>query len=726
MERTTGIDTSALDRQQVISVNTRNTSLVLMVDDDRYVFHSYFGERLTTPENLLETIPVDPTRLETFEALSVFGGRYTGEPALKATHADGNVTTDLRYQSHEQVQVDRNITETRIKLKDVHYPLHVTLIYTAYDDEDIISSRVLIKNAEDGTVLLENFASGDLTAKSSEFWLSRFYGDWSVEMQMEEGKLGKGIRIIESKKGVRTTLCDNSAFVLSLGHPAEEEEGVVIGGALAWSGNYRLCFELDVRNQLHLTAGINPFGSAYRIDSGKTFETPPFIFTYSSAGKGSVSRRFHRWARRYSLRDGNMLRPVVLNSWEGAYFSFNENTLIQMMTHAASLGAEVFVLDDGWFGNKYPRNNESTSLGDWQVNKTKLPHGLDYLIDHAEREQLKFGIWIEPEMVSPKSELAENHPDWIMQRPNREPLLMRNQSLLDLSNPAVQEFVFSAVDNLLTAHPRIAYIKWDSNRHVENFGSPYLSADCQSHLWIDYVSGLYSVYDRLVQKHPGVLFQACASGGGRVDFGALSRHHEFWTSDNTDPFSRIFAQWGTSHFYPAMAMAAHVSASPNHQTGNLSPIKLRFDVAMAGRLGVELQPSDMTDHELVFSKKCIVEYKRIRDVIQLGDLYRLISPYKENRAALMYVTSEKDRAVLFAYVTRYHAQQDFPIVKLRGLDPAKTYRVMELNRDSEQNIFAGSGKAFSGNFLMNRGVQLKIHKANESAVLELAEEGAPV
>lgn len=706
-----------------IFINTQNTSLVFTLDNRRTLFHCYFGTRLDSsamPEALL---PTDELQRENPPVPATFGGKYTGEPALKVTHADGNMTTELCYQSHEQIPIDENIRETHIQLRDAYYSFYVILIYRAYYEEDIITSRLLIKNEEAGSVALDRFSSFDLSLADSEYWLTHFYGDWSAEMQMEEEKLGKGIRMIDSKKGVRATRSANPSFLLALGHPAEEEEGAVIGGALAWSGNFQLCFELDVRDQLHVTAGINPFGSTYHLKPGKTFETPECIFTYSQFGKGPVTRRFHRWARRYVLRDSDRLRPVVMNSWEGAYFSFDENVLVKMMSNAAKLGVELFVLDDGWFGNKYPRNDETVGLGDWQVNAAKLPSGLDHLIDHAEKEGLRFGIWIEPEMVNPKSELAEAHPEWIIQRPNREQLLWRNQLILDLCNPAVRDFVFKTVDHLLTAHPRIAYIKWDCNRHIENFGSSYLSKDRQSHLWIDYVHGLYAVYDRLMKKYPHVLFQACASGGGRVDFGALARHHEFWTSDNTDAFSRVFIQWGTGHFYPAMAMAAHVSDSPNHQTGALSPLRFRFDVAMTGRLGMELQPADMTEDEMEFAKRSIAEYKRIRDVIQTGDLYRLISPYNGYRSSLMYVVEGKGRAVVFAYVSRFCAQQDFPVLRLRGLDTGKTYRVVELNRNAEESLINENGQSFKGGVLMDMGLHLRIEKTGDSLVLEIVEDG---
>jgi len=711
-------------QNKTVAVETPNTSLVFMVDGEGRLLHRYFGERLGTPEAVAEFAWPDPARFVSYEMPSAFGGHYTGEPALAVTHADGNMTTDLRFQWVETEKIDGNMVETRIRLEDAAYPFSATFVYRAYQAEDIIACRAVYENREDGPVVLKHFASFDLVLPGTEFWLTTFPGDWGAEMQMEEERLGRGIRIIDSKKGVRTSQQDNPVFMLALDHPAREEEGAVVGGALAWSGNHRICFELDSRNTLHLNAGINPFESEYSLEPGESFQTPEFILTHSARGKGEVSRRFHHWARRYALRDGSSERPVVFNSWEGTYFDFTEDTLVQMMEHAAEMGAEIFVLDDGWFGNKYPRNSDDAGLGDWQVNAGKLPRGLDYLIDHAEKNGLEFGIWIEPEMVNPKSELAESHPDWIVRRPNREKLLWRNQLLLDLSNPEVQEFVFQSVDNLLSAHPRIAYLKWDANRHVWNFGSPFLSKERQSHWWIDYTRGLYSVYERLAKKHPGTIFQACSSGGGRVDYGALPYHHEFWTSDVTDALERISIQWGTSHFYPAIGMAAHVSASPNHQTGRTLPLKFRFDVAMAGRLGVELQPSDLVEAERAFAKECIANYKRIRPVVQFGDLYRLLSPVRgDGRVALMYVSPGKDRAVVFFYLLRLRGREDVSILRPCGLDPERKYRVAELNRETDASCCRGSGKVFSGDFLMKHGLPIQICMPNRSAVFELTGAG---
>ncbi|MBD9070151.1 MAG: hypothetical protein EGR44_00650, partial [Ruminococcaceae bacterium] len=346
-------------------------------------------------------------------------------------------------------------------------------------------------------------------------------------------------------------------------------------------------------------AGINEEQSQYTLQPREVFTTPVFAFTFSDEGKSGVSRNIHSWARLHRLNHGTELRDVLLNSWEGVYFKVNQEGMDRMMADLADLGGELFVMDDGWFGDKYPRNNGETSLGDWTVCREKLPQGIEGLTESARRHGVKFGIWIEPEMTNTRSELYEKHPDWVIQQPYRENRKGRGgtQQVLDLSNPAVQEFVFGVVDHLMTAHPDIAYIKWDDNMTLYNYGSTFLPADRQSHLFIEYHRGMDKVLRRIREKYPRLVMQSCASGGGRVNYGVLPYYDEFWTSDNTDALQRIYMQWGVSNFYPAVAMASHVSASPNHQTGRSVPLKLRFDVAMSGRLGLELQPSKMTDKE---------------------------------------------------------------------------------------------------------------------------------
>ena len=328
---------------------------------------------------------------------------------------------------------------------------------------------------------------------------------------------------------------------------------------------------------------------------------------------------------RWNLR-GKKANDILLNSWEGVYFNTRQDNMSAMIKDFSALGGELFVMDDGWFGDKYPRNDGSTSLGDWATAKSKLPQGIDGLIKESDTNKIKFGIWIEPEMINSKSELFEKHPEWVIQLPNRETVKGRGktQMTLDLSNPKVQDFVFKVVDDLMTNYPQIAYIKWDANHYLSNYGSTYLPANKQSHLYIEYHRGFESVLKRIRSKYPNVVMQSCASGGGRVTYGHLKYFDEFWTSDNTDAYQRIFIQNGISHFYPVKGMASHVSASKNHQTGRVIPLKFRFDVAMSGRLGMEMVPADFNEEEKKFAIKAIANYKLIRDIVQFGELQRFV------------------------------------------------------------------------------------------------------
>src|SRR5258708_2959625 len=318
-------------------------------------------------------------------------------------------------------------------------------------------------------------------------------------------------------------------------------------------------FEVDWNNRLRAICGINPFGAVYELGSGKIFSSPAMVWTYSDRGKGQVSRNLHRWARRYGMRDGDKPRPVLLNNWEATFFDFNEQKIVSLFEGAKQLGAELFLLDDGWFGNKYPRNNDTAGLGDWQANAKKLPHGLSYLAAEANKRGIKFGLWLEPEMVNPSSELFEQHPDWVIRQSKRELLLGRNQAILDLTRPEVKEFTWRVIDDTLSSNPGIAYVKWDCNRYVTQPGSSYLSPAKQSHLLIDYQWALYDIMGRMAKKYPNVMAMLCAGGPGRTDYGALKYFHLFWPSDNTDPLQRIYIQWRFIHFFPPSALPSHIT-----------------------------------------------------------------------------------------------------------------------------------------------------------------------
>ena len=372
-------------------------------------------------------------------------------------------------------------------------------------------------------------------------------------------------------------------------------------------------------------------------------------------------RAFRPWSARLegqvTFQDEETL-SVVMDAWEDwGYFKVNQEGMDRMMTDLADLGGELFVMDDGWFGDKYPRNNDKAGLGDWEVNREKLPEGIDHIASYAHDKGLKFGIWIEPEMVSPRSELAEKHPEWIVRTPGREAPLTRSQWLLGLSNPEVQDFVFGVFDNTMRLSEHIDYIKWDANRCANSIGSAFQRPDEQSHFWIEYTQGLYKVMERIRAKYPDVLIQSCASGGGRVEYGALRYFDEVWTSDNTEALSRTRIQYGTSLFFPALVMGSHVSVTPNLQTGNSTPLKFRFDIACAGRLGMELQPKQMTDAEKAFARRAIASYKEYRDIVMQGDLYRIGSPYDEDGCyGLAYVSKDKRRAVVFTYCLLYQSR----------------------------------------------------------------------
>ncbi|WP_445735673.1 alpha-galactosidase [Mariniflexile sp.] len=703
--------------QENILVNTNSTQIILKVDADKNLTFEYYGKKLNRIDDLFNTNTNTGA-----DAYPAFGIRPDKTIAIRAKHANLDLTLVLKYQSHEVYDMDTNVDLTTIHLKDEIYPFYVDIKYKTFKAEDVIEMWTEISHTEKNSVTLFNYASAYLAFKEPTTYISHFHGNWGTEFTMEEFQLKRGKFSIESKEGIRSSTKDNASFFLGLGSALSENKGDVIAGALAWTGNFDISFAHDEFSTINITAGINNYASEYTLDKGKKFITPALILTYSNEGKGQASRNLHRYARKYKMVGGGEERKILLNSWEGVYFDFNEDKIIDLIDDTASIGGELFVLDDGWFGNKYSRDKADQGLGDWQVSKKKLPNGIEKLIDESENRGIKFGIWVEPEMANTSSELYENHPDWVLQNAGRELVKGRGktQVVLDLSNPKVQDFVFNTVNDLLNKNPHIDYIKWDANAAISNYGSTYLSKEKQSHLYIDYHSGLQSVLKRLREKHPNIIMQACASGGGRTNYGFLQYFSEFWPSDNTDALQRIYIQWGMSHVFPAITMASHVSASPNHQTKREIPIKFRFDVAMTGRLGLELQPKNMTDEEKAFSKAAISVYKDIRPIIQFGDLYRIVSPYQNKRlASLIYVDEQKKNAVFFAYYLEKQVKETLPYFKFQGLDPTTNYTINEINKYAERKVFGADDKTFSGSFLMNTGVKLNLSNEYDSVILHL-------
>lgn len=687
----------AMAKQVVIQ--TRSLSLVINANEGHQPRYVYFGQKLSPSE--LEALPAPVSgRMDVYPP---YGMWPQSAAAVSLRHADGNLTTQL-YLTEVKQEGDK----TTFTLKDPQYPTTVNVYFLARPDVDMIETWTDITNGEKQTVTLLQFASGVLPIRRGEVWMSHLYGSWANEGQLVQEPVLQGIKMITNHDGARNSHTDHAEVMFSLDGRPQELSGDVIGAALCYWGNYKLKVVTDDTEYHYFFAGIDEENSEYHLKKGETFTTPHLALTFSKEGLSGVSRNFHRWGRKYMLANGQTERKILLNSWEGVYFDINQQGMDQMMADIASMGGELFVMDDGWFGDKYPRKVDNSSLGDWVVDKTKLPEGIEGLLRDAKKHGIKFGIWIEPEMANTVSELYEKHPDWVIKAPKRDLALGRGgtQVVLDLCNPKVQDFVFSIVDNLMTKYPEIDYIKWDANAPIMNHGSQYLPMADQSHLYIDYHRGLEKVCQRIRAKYPTLTIQACASGGGRANWGLLPYFDEFWVSDNTDALQRIYMQWGTSYFFPAIAMASHISATPNHTVYRTTSLKFRIDVAMSGRLGMEIQPKNMTEEEKDLCRKAIAEYKQVRPIVQFGDIYRLLSPYDhKGLASLMYVTEQKDKAVFYWWKTEQFQNEHLPRIKMAGLDPTATYRVHELNRIDLQPLSC-EGKTFTGAFLMNHGLEM--------------------
>lgn len=685
-------------------ISTKNTSLAIDATEGGIPQILYYGTALTAGD----AASLVSAGFGASAAYPTHNSSSTSLDALSVRMPDGNLSTDQRVKS-VSTESWAGGKLVRIDCADPRYPLTVSIFYKSYEAEDVISTWTEIRNGEKKkSVVLTRFDSGCLPIRQGDVWVTSFGGTWAGEVSLNCQPLKPGVRSVFNKDGVRNTQTAHAEVMISLDGKPQELSGRVIGAALCYPGNYELRFETgDTRySSIHrFFAGIDPSNSNYTLAAGETFTTPELAYSFSPEGLSGVSRNFHKWGRKYKLAHGGQLNDILLNSWEGVYFNINEAGMHQMMRDIADMGGELFVMDDGWFGDKYPRNDDVTSLGDWVVDRRKLPNGVEDLVAEAAKDGIKFGIWIEPEMTNSRSELFEKHPEWVINAPGRELVLGRGgtQLVLDLSNPAVQDYVFGVFDSVMTKWPGISYIKWDANMEIPSQGSRYLKN--QEHLYIEYHRGLARVLDRIRAKYPDVAVQACASGGGRVNWGFLPWFDEFWTSDNTDALQRVFMQWNTSYFFPAEAMAAHIGASPNHTTGREIPLKFRIDVAMSARLGLELQPSAMSPEEKALCKSAIADYKKVRDVVQLGDLYRIVSPYEDKGLCTKIYTSEgKDRAVYFWYRTQYFHGEPVVASLFAGLDPERSYRISELNRTGDPLPF--EGKTFSGRFLMEQGLDI--------------------
>ncbi|HBY62324.1 MAG TPA: alpha-galactosidase, partial [Solibacterales bacterium] len=524
--------------------------------------------------------------------------------------------------------------------------------------------------------------------------------------QLVREPVNAGKKVIDSRRG-NTSHQFNPWFALD--ENATESAGAVWFGALGWSGNWKIVVERTPNDHTQVTGGMNDFDFSYPLAPGESLETPPFYGGFSNAGFGHASRMMHRFERSELAPDRSAPkpRPVLYNSWEATEFHVNEEGQKALATKAARLGAELFVMDDGWFG---ARDHDRAGLGDWFVNRKKFPQGLKPLIDHVKSLGMKFGIWVEPEMINADSDLYRAHPDWVIHFPGRPRTETRNQMILNMARPDVKEHIFSVLDKLLSEND-IAFIKWDMNRHVTEPGWPSVAADEQRKLWVQYVRNVYEIVDRLRARHPRLEIESCSGGGGRIDYGILTRVDQVWTSDNTEAFDRLKIQEGFSFAYSPKVMMDWVTDVPN-MNGRVTPLAYRFHVAMQGSLGIGGDLNKWSEADMGLAAKMVELYKSIRGAVQEGDLFRLRSPREDAVTANFYVSRDGRQGVLFAFLDHQQFRRTQPALALGGLDPKAAYRVRTFDKKA-----AASREIVSGAWLMNRGLDLRLGGDYDSTVV---------
>ena len=704
-------------------LRNRHISYALCVMPEGPLAHLYFGPRLSrlNPDPVLRAAGSGDTknfRLQECgldrlpQEYPVWGLGDQREGALTVETADGAWTADLRFEAAGiqsgkpalpglPATFGEDCQTLTVTLKDALTGLQAELSYTVFEDCDAIARSARILNAGDRPVTLTNAMSLCLEMPDSRWDLITLSGSWARERAICRRALMPG------HQGV-ATLCGASSLqqspFLALARPdTQEDRGAALGAALIYSGNFLARASVYQNGGARLLLGVNPQDFAWRLAPGEAFQTPEAALVYSDEGLGGMSRQFHALWEKHLLprRWVNAHRPVLLNSWEAAYFDFDEDKLAAIAESAAQAGVELFVVDDGWFGR---RDDDSTSLGDWQADRKKLPGGLEHLGERIRGLGLQLGIWMEPEMVSPESSLYKAHPDWAIRIPGREPIQARHQLTLDLSRPEVQDFIFDSVAQTLR-DSGAAYLKWDMNRNFSNVGSSFLPQDRQRELPHRYILGLYAVMERLGKAFPDVLVEGCSSGGGRFDPGMLYYVPQFWCSDNTDAVCRCRIQYGTSLFLPPSAMGSHVSAVPNHQSGRVTPLESRFAVALGGCFGYELDPRRLSAEEREALRGQVRYARETEELRAHGKLYRLLSPFEGNDTAWITVSGDQKRAVFTLVRAQGQVNVPPPLVRLRGLDPEKRYRIAE------------TGEAFGGDELSSIGLLCPLRPGDAQSIL---------
>ena len=709
-------------------LQSSDTSYVVRLVKGRYLATAYWGRRLESwsdpssppfvgrafspssepgdPDFSLDVLP---------QEFPAFGNGDFRSPAIQVQQEDGSTITDLRYRAHRivagkprleglpsvYVEDDAEAQTLEITLVDELIGLEAVLSYVVFADFDAVTRSVRLRNTGPQPLRILRVLSASCDFSGSDMEMLHLSGSWGRERHIFRKRLTPGTSSVESRRGASSH--QHNPFLALVSPGADEDSGDVWAMNLVYSGNFLAQAEVDQFGTTRMGIGINPFEFAWNLAPGDSFQTPEAVLVHSSTGLGGMSLKFHSLYRsrlcRGTFRD--LPRPILLNNWEATYFDFDEKKILSLADNAAALGMELLVLDDGWFGQ---RDDDSSSLGDWTVDCRKLPAGLEALALSIGKKGLHFGLWFEPEMVSVRSRLYREHPDWCLHVPGRRRSEGRRQLVLDLGRAEVRDYVVNAVSSILRSVP-ISYVKWDMNRHHTEAGSAALPPERQKETSHRYILGLYDVLERITTSFPDVLFEGCSGGGGRFDPGILAYMPQIWTSDNTDAVARLSIQYGTSLLYPPVTMGAHVSAVPNHQSKRVTPLPFRGEVAMAGNLGYELDPGKLLAEEKAESVRQVGLYKDIRPLVQFGNFYRLQSPFEGNSAAWMFVAPDLSRAWVSFFRIHFEANSSFPLLKLKGLEPGGRYALAETTPDSRPRG-ASVGPLFSGEELMEAGLRI--------------------
>lgn len=707
-----------IDKEKLLfHIQGRETSYVMQVINDGYLTHLYYGKRVNKYRGSNKIIFMDrgfapnPTSDDRTFSLDTIPQEYQGFgngdfriPAYQVKLENGSRISDLRYKGYKVYKGKERIkglpstyvnneseAETlEIHLEDKHIGLKVNLIYTIFENLDVITRRVSFKNEGKENIRLLRALSMSVDFRESDFEMITLYGAHNNEKNIERRKIVSGIQMVDSVRGASSP--HQAPFIALVRQNTDEDNGEVYAFNLVYSGNFTAQVQVDPYKNTRVSMGINPFDFSWVLEVNETFDTPEVVMVYTSKGLGDMSRKYHKLYLENLCRGEfkNKVRPILINNWEATYFNFNEEKILNIAKEAKELGIELFVLDDGWFGH---RDDDNTSLGDWVVDERKLPNGLKSLSEKITDMGMEFGLWFEPEMISIESNLYKSHPDWCIHVPNRPHTLGRNQLVLDLSRKDVCDYIVESISKVLES-AKITYVKWDMNRHITDIGSANLSKDRQEETSHRYILGLYDVMDRLTSRFKNILFESCSSGGGRFDAGMLYYMPQTWTSDNTDAICRAKIQYGTSLVYPQVTMGCHVSTVPNHQVGRITSLETRGNVAMAGNFGYELDLTKLSEDEKEIIKKQVTTYKNIRELVQFGDLYRIFNPFNGNEAAWNIVYKDKTEFVATYVKTLSLPGAAIRTIKFRGLNPDYEYEDIETK------------EIYSGDELMNCGITI--------------------